>query len=336
MFFTFYDIIYKIFFEIFVGDIMNFNNKDLARISLLITLAVVVAILAYYIPALSILSFLTGSIFMIIGLISKNKAYTFISFMAYGFLLFILLDPVSAFIYLVVFCIPCLIMGYIMKNKDNEDMAYFVGTVVMAVAVLGLLAVFMRMSGFDFFENLRQSFEMSTKQLQSINPNYTLPKQLTVDNIVNISKQLFPSIVMITCLFMTLISKYMGLFLLRRIFPKEKMSFKPFSHFELPDRLGIFFLLFWLVINALSLFNILDKNYSDRLITNVLYLIIYMLVIEGLAVLIFFINKLNKGSRIIAVLITVILFWSAFFVLSFIAILDMAFDFRKLSFRRGK
>ena len=303
---------------------MNFNNKDLARISLLITLAVVVAILAYYIPTLSILSFLTGSIFMIIGLISKNKTYTFISFIAYGFLLFILLDPVSAFIYLAVFCIPCLIMGYIMKNKDNEDMAYFVGTVVMAVAVLGLLAAFMRMSGFDFFENLRQSFEMSTKQLQSINPNYTLPKQL------------FPSIVMITCLFMTLISKYVGLFLLRRIFPKEKMSFKPFSHFELPDRLGIFFLLFWLVINALSLFNILDKNYSDRLITNVLYLIIYMLVIEGLAVLIFFINKLNKGSRIIAVLITVILFWSAFFVLSFIAILDMAFDFRKLSFRRGK
>ena len=32
----------------------------------------------------------------------------------------------------------------------------------------------------------------------------------------------------------------------------------------------------------------------------------------------------------------IILFWSAFFVLSFIAILDMAFDFRKISFRRDK
>lgn len=315
---------------------MNFNNKDLARISLLITLAVVIALLGYYVPTLSILSFLTGSIFMIIGLISKNKVYTFISFIAYTFLLFILLDPVSAFIYLVVFCIPCLIMGYIMKNKDNEDIAYFVGTVVMAVAVLGLLAVFMRIGGFDFFENLRQSFELSTKQLQSINPNYTLPKQLTAQSIVNISKQLFPSIVMITCLFITLISKYIGLFLLKRIFPKENMNFKPFSHFELPDRLGVFFLIFWIVINACSLFNILDKNYSDRLITNVLYLIIYMLVIQGFAVLIFFINKLNKNSRIIAVIAAIILFWSAFFVLSFIAILDMAFDFRKISFRRDK
>lgn len=315
---------------------MNSNNKELARISLLLSLAIALTIASYYVPMLGIMSFISGSIFMIIALISNNKVYMIFSLITYFLIIFFFVEPLSAFIFTFVFAIPCIIMGTIMKTRENEDMAYLSATVVMAVSIMLMFTVFMKLLNFDFFENLKSSFEVSINQLKIINPTYKVPEAMNADFIVYTTKKLFPSIMLIFSFLMTLLSKYVGVFILKRIFPKENYNFKPFREFVVPEKLGLFFVVFYGLMYILSYLKILDSSYSDRLVSNVLYLMIYMLVIQGLAVIFFFINKLSKIGRLFCVLAIFLLFQTLFIAIAFIAILDMTFDFRKIRVRSVK
>lgn len=315
---------------------MNSNNKELSRISLLLSLAVVITIASYYIPVLGILSFVSGSIFMIIALISNKKAYMMFSLIIYFLIVLFFVEPVSACIFTFVFALPCTIMGHIMKKRENEDIAYLSATVVMAVAIMLMFTVFIKIFNFDFFEYIKLSFDLSIKQLKAINPNYKIPEAMNSDFIVSITKKMFPSIMLIFSFLMTLLSKYAGIFILKRIFPREDYNFKPFREFVVPEKLGLFFIVFYGAIYILSYLKILDSSYSDRLISNVLYLMIYMLVIQGLAVIFYFINKLNKIARVFCFFAVFLLFQTLFVAIAFIAILDMTFDFRKIRVRSVK
>lgn len=312
---------------------MNFNNQNLARISLLLSLAVVFSIMGYYIPILSFLTFFVGSIFVIIGLISVKKSYVVSSFLAYSFLIFIFLDPITSIFNILSMSMPCIVMGYMLKKPENEDMSYLTATVLAAFATILILSFLGQSYLANFIQEIKESMEMSNNLMSSLNMNNT--NIMDSEKFIELFKSMLPALIIIVSLLSILISKYLGFAILKRMFPKENIVYKPFREFVISDKL-IFIFSFFILFSYLAQRLNLTGELTSKISINISYVILYMLFIQGFSVLIFYTNKVKGINKVLIIIFSIMFMSSLFLILPLLAIVDMIFDFRKLRLRRPK
>lgn len=312
---------------------MNFNNQNLARISLLLSLAAVFSIIGYYIPILSFLTFFVGSIFVIIGLTSVKKSYVVSSFLGYSFLIFIFLDPITSIFNILSMSMPCIVMGYMLKKPENEDMSYLIATVIAAFSTIFIVSFLSQSYLGNFIEEIKESIEISNNMLNSLNISNT--NRISSDEFIELFKMLLPALVIIASLLNILISKYLGFAILKRMFPKENIAYKPFREFAISDKL-VFIFAFFVLFSFLAQKINLAGEYTGKISMNITYVILYMLFIQGFAVFVFYIKNLQGVSKILVIVFAIMFMSSLMLILPFVAVLDMIFDFRKLRLRRPK
>ena len=150
-------------------------------------------------------------------------------------------------------------------------------------------------------------------------------------------KEIFPATVVIISLMYVTISKYMAISVIKKQFPQKPLELEPFNKFVVPSKLGVMFVSFYLVSNAIAFFGYITQEYYKILMNNVLYVMAYILMMNGLAVVMYSIR--NTKSRLIKNIVIVVLVFLFFIInvpLVILGVLDMAFDFRKLGFRRKR
>lgn len=149
-------------------------------------------------------------------------------------------------------------------------------------------------------------------------------------------KYYFPAIIIIISIVQAAFTKYIGLFLNSKINSQNKVKSISFTSFNIPEGTGISLLVLALFLYALSFLNLITKDYADRLVLNVFYVTMGLLLIQGLAVLFYVIGTLKGYKRTIAVVGVAVFFVYIVSALPILGILDLFLDMRGNRFRRSK
>lgn len=312
---------------------MNLDNKNLINMIRLTGLSIIFSIIYFNLPIFFFLPFVIGGLFMIMGTICEKIQYAFYFFIIYTLMSIVIFNNSQSYILIFVFALPCLIMGILTSYLKDENASYLMATIVCALAMIYIFQNFQKLE----FLN---SIELMQKELQ------TMPNTSTFINSLNEMKEAFlsqdtmnviPSIIFTFSLIYILISKYTGIFILKnKIKSPYGMLFSPFKNFFLPDKLGSYFFIAYIIIYAIKILDIGNAKYFSILSDNIVYIFFFMLSIHGFAVFVFSIKKYSRFLRIILTMIVLVLYFRMIMIFGILAIIDRMIDIRKLGFRRSK
>ncbi|TRW25428.1 DUF2232 domain-containing protein [Criibacterium bergeronii] len=313
---------------------MNLNTS-FSRVSILVSLSALFSIVGAYIPFLSFLNLFVGGIFLVIGLFSATVSISVIAILAFFLLCFMFLGFLGAVQGLFTFALPGIVMGYLMQKFD-DDTPFFAGIVVNCIGFFVMLNILKYISGADFITTYEQALNESVAMLKNMNMQGAVTNEFSVTRLIQSMKYYFPAIIIIISIVQAAFTKYIGLFLNSKINSQNKVKSISFTSFNIPEGTGISLLVLALFLYALSFLNLITKDYADRLVLNVFYVTMGLLLIQGLAVLFYVIGTLKGYKRTIAVVGVAVFFVYIVSALPILGILDLFLDMRGNRFRRSK
>ncbi|SHJ93558.1 YybS family protein [Paramaledivibacter caminithermalis] len=313
---------------------MNTRNKISALIesALITAIAVVFTLIGLYIPFLTILLMFMPLPFIIIG--AKNGfKYCILSLVAATIIIGSLTDPLTAMFFLIIGGLTSILIVYMIQKKYSFTLIIFFGSIALTVSVIISFALFTKVIGLNPLEILENNFARirdiykGFSGIPSVDSAQLDQMLKLLDQMTDLILLIFPSIIIITCVFTTYINYIVSGAILRKIgFAIGKPN--KLSYFKLPSN----FIMGTLVIVILTLvankFNIIK---SDALNINIGILFQEIFTLQGLAVVSFFLqkNKLRDVSRRI-ILVLIYFIPIAKGISFFLGFFDVIFNVRKL------
>lgn len=305
---------------------MNFNtdNKPLIEAAILASMTTVFVIMSLYIPILTILIFILPVAFIILGVKYPIK-YGIMSLVVVCLLAGFLTEIVYTVFIFIVFGPIAIVMGYLMGKSRKEFDVIIGGTIASALSWFLAIYLIGLISGVDVIDQtatmFREAFYNQTEMLSQMNLS-----EVRLNETINYFISIFPALIIIQAMIVAVINYYLSISILKRSnFYKGKIP--SFSSFKLPKNIIIGF--FLLVLLA-YLTQFIEGIYYQNLISNISTIFFFLLFLQGVAVLLYFMEKWKINKLIKVIIITVLILMGT--LVTFIAIagfIDAVFNIRK-------
>lgn len=311
---------------------MNLNNKTTALTegAIITGLMVVFALIGiYFIPLTTILFPIP---FVILGVRHGTK-YNTLSLIAASLIIGMIVDVISGAILFITFAPLSIALAYTLKRKYSTSQIVVLSTGVTLISIIFMISFLGIISGVDFLTEIETSFNQTLKlQINAIKSMGISPYEISeMEDMLKATLEyiilIIPSIMIISSVFIAYISLWLSSSILRRLGDKRPVIPK-FTRFKLPHNIILGVLIILLGTMALRYFKLL---YYETIFINVIVLFSFVFFLQGLAVIIFLMNKMKLNKILRSILIALIIISVPLsFVVSIIGILDNMIDFRKL------
>ncbi|MCD6436453.1 MAG: DUF2232 domain-containing protein [Clostridiales bacterium] len=307
---------------------MNSRKKTVAltESALMTAITCVLAIAGIYIPFLGFCMFIISVPFVVlmvrhswkyvvISAISSAILVTFISFPTYG-------------IYVAIFGgLVGLVMGHYIKEKKDSSYIMFYGALMTSVAFIIILTITTLITGVSLSDIVEKAFtEMLYLRDNMGLTNMMNTSEMQFTEVLKIFKMIIPSSLIVIAGIYSMVNYLIATIIMRRI-GMDVSSAHKFSEFALPNNIMAGTTIILVLSYISGKLNIVD---SQVLFINILNLFVYVFLIQGIAIMFFFLEKrkLKKSAKILSV-VAIFLFQMTL-ILAIVGWLDNVFDFRKL------
>lgn len=312
---------------------MNINrkkeNKIFETIFIIAIATIFILVGIYYIPWII---FLYPIFFIVLG-VRNGIIYNLIGLTISSLSLGLMIDRISGIFILLTFAPLSIVLNYIIEKRRKSSEGIAVSTVILLFSFLLVINIMGDMSGVSIINQLEDFFA------QTLNSQIEILKDMdlsayevlkirdVLENAVDYVLLILPAIVIIFSLIIAYLNYLISSMMLRRL-GYGIVSIPKFSKFKLPNNVllgtGIMFLGAF-IIKALKLF------YYETILLNITVIASFVFFTQGLSVIDYKLIKKNLGRIprvLIVVFFTIIL--PLGWLISFIGILDVIIDFRKL------
>lgn len=315
------------------------NNEKLKKgiLESIIVISIMVIYMVYGIHFLPSLMLLIPLPFIILGV--RNHIYNnMFSIIIASLITQLLLGSTTGASLILLFAPLSIAINYCIKSKKNSMETIFISTGAFIISFLLIVALGERVSDFNFTNQLEDFLS------QSLNMQIEIFKELGVSNeeLLKLSEALedqnktimvrIPSLLVIFSFLVSYINIFLASFGLRKM-GYGYVPVQRFSRFKLPNNIipgiGIMFL-------AAFIMRSLEVQYHGALLLNITFLVGFIFIIQGLAVLDFLLIRLKIKSvfRFLILALNIFILPTST-ILFLIGVIDSVFDLRKLRRQRS-
>lgn len=305
------------------------RNKILEIIFMTVISTLLVLTGIYYLP---FIIFLYPIPLIIIGVkhgIKYNTISSLISILTIG----LVIDPISGISVLVLFLPITLGLSYMITKGRKPLEILGINTIILLICFLITIGVTGDMTGVSILSELEDSFSQilntQVELLQDMDySSYELSQiKDMLENALDYILLIFPAMVIMFSFIITSINYIISSIILKK-WGNNIDTIPKFSKFKLPDNvlIGIAIML----ISTLLLKK-LDFFYYDTVVLNITVFASFMFVVQGLSVIDYKLIKMNMKMflRILIIAFFIVLLPLGWLI-SFLGVLDIIFDFRKI------
>src|SRR5699024_5286867 len=257
--------------------------------------------------------------------------YNILSMIIVTLLLGLIADKTIGLFILLAFAPISIALNYLIKKRKSSQEIMLYTTIVALISYIITITLLGKITGISFVNQIEEAFSQVLKSQIKLLKDMGLSSYEmyeTTDNLKNIYEYMIliiPSTIIMFSMFTAFLNNIISTSILRKM-GYGIVSVPRFSYFKLPDNIILGTIVIYVGVFILRA---LKVTYHETILINVTLLISFFFFLEGLAVIIFYLNKsrLNKvikGILIIFIIATVPL--SA--IISIIGFLDIIFDFR--------
>lgn len=244
---------------------------------------------------------------------------------------FFLGDSIGASL-VIIFAPLSMTINYCIKKRKDSKQTIFIATISFLLPLITMLILGMKIADIDLISEMDAIFTeymlIQTDALKEIGlTNHKIIEVVNdLESRYNELVMLIPSLITIFSIFIAYINYFFTGIILRKM-GYESIKKPSFSRFKLPKD---FLLGVGVMLLTAFIFNWLDFQYGQSLLFNIIFLIGSVFIIQGLAVLDFFLIKINIKLvfRIILIALNMI-FLPMGSIIIFVGLLDSVFDIRK-------
>lgn len=308
----------------------NNNSKPFLESILAIGISTIYMLIAiYFLPIIGILFPIS---FVILGIRNGIK-YNISSMIISTLLLGLVIDKTTGLFILIAFLPISIVLNYSIKKRKNSQQILLYTTIIGILSYIFIMILFGKVTGVGLVKQLEESFSQSIKfQMDLLKDRGISSSQIneTKDILKNLYEYIvlmLPSTVIIFSVFTAFLNSLISIYILRKI-GYGIVSVPKFSRFKLPDNVILGTIVIYI---GVFIIKILKIPYHKTILINVTSIVSFFFFLEGLSVIIFYLNKskLNKVIRGIIIIFTVLAVHLNP-IISIIGFLDIIFDFRRI------
>ena len=311
---------------------MNLDGKTtrITETAIITTLMTVFAIIGLYVFPIIIMIYPVP--FIILG-VRHGVKYNILSIMASSILISILVDVLTGVFVFILFGLFSISIAYMIEKKYKPSQILIGSTIVSLACAIVSIGIIGYITGLSFLSQINASLTESI----SIQMNMIKDMGLTsyeIDQIKELLKTtveymiiVIPATLIISSVFISYINYWVATAVLTRLGQKA-VNIPRFINFRLPSNIILGAVVLFLASSIVKYFKIF---YYDTIFINIIILIFFVFFVQGLAVIIFLMNKARMSKITKGILIFFILINVPFsIIVSFLGLLDVVIDFRKL------
>ncbi len=302
-------------------DIQVINN-----VILTIIVTVLLVLIGVYLPFLNLIA----PVPLIILTAKRGSKFSLIAALVSAVLLWMVAGSLIALIFIIITGFLGISIGAAFEDGFSPKHTMIVGTIVNFISIVLLLVILIYIFNIDLMQDITEEISINSKEiLDSIVSEGENSEELTnnINAIVseavlfmqNFIRVTYPSFILCVSIINSTIVYYFSVLLLNSFGEEYKQAFS-FRRLKFSKLLAVIY-----VINLFFLEYIIAKN--------LFILGSFLILIEGLAVIYYFVKeKINKNSILILI---ILLFFTPIlnYLLLFIGFLDIWINFRKLDKR---
>lgn len=309
---------------------MNYNKKpvEMVEAGLLTALAVVFTVIGVFIPFLGIFLSLVAVPLTILG-IRRGYKYLGLSIISSGILAFLIGGPITGFYVTFVGGLASFGFTFLITKKASVSKTVMIMSIISIFAISMAFQIAIKISGVDFFNMLDASISESVDMMSGLMTNEDQKAVFieSMENTVDTVKLMFPSTLVISGIFFSIIN----MFVIREVMKRIGYKINPLGKFNefRYEKNVIFGSSIIIILSYLSAkLNIVD---TDSIFLNVIFIIAFAFSVQGVSVLDHFFDKrgVKKFMRVFLVIILFFLFEGVIFF-GILGWFDVIFNFRKL------
>lgn len=313
------------------------NTKVLVEASILSAITAMLIIISYYMPFVGIFGILIWPIPITYLMFKYDFKISVLSLICSLIIAAILIDPITALVMGLLYGISSIILGFCLKKKMSALTTIIIVAISMFISFFVLLAFQMLMTNGKVLSEMERMFNELIAQFKGNLSQFgidetqietLIPKDLNF----NYVKALIPG----TFALSSLMGSFLSYYIVQQIFKRLKININEILTFsDWYINTNISFGIFFTTIVAIIL-NLAKLNNADIFLNTVVILFNFVFIIDGLAVIDWYIKKKNisKGFRIAIIMFLVI---SQLANLAFyIGLIDYILDFRKINPRKKR
>lgn len=301
--------------------------------ALMTALTCLFAIVGTYIPLLAFVLLLIPIPFIVLG---KRHGIHFVilSIIASAIIIGSLTEPVYSIFVVALPGITAIVMGYLMYKNYPPGKILIGGTVGALAASLLSISLTAWISGVGSIaylsEILKEVMDIQLSMYKTLGMEAQEMDRImtTLESSIQVATMIVPSAMMVSSFFLAYINYVLSVQVLKRIGYKVE-SLKPFKEFSLPKTI----LMGTLIIGGLTMLmrNVQGIDYTT-LAANVLVIFQFIYLLQGLAVVSYFISKSHLGKVFkIMIFVFLILNQMALTLIAILGFVDIVADFRKIN-----
>lgn len=311
---------------------MNLNNKTegVAEAGIITALTIILALIGINIFSIVILLYPVP--FIILGF-RRNIRYSILSIIVSSFVLGILIDLFTGVFMLLLFGPLSVIFVYLLNKKEKSHKILIITTVVFFISILIVILLSGYIFGVSFVEHMELSLNKAFKvQLDMIkNMSLTNYEMSKIKNMMGMIEDymiaILPAALIVFSGFVAYINYLVSGAVLRRI-GNRNIHVPRFKYFRMPSNSILGILIIFIATWIIKYFKML---YYHTIFLNVMIIVLFILFIQGLAVLVFYLDrkKTNKFIKGI-ILVLSVMYIPMWLLVSFIGLMDSLINFRKV------
>jgi len=305
------------------------NVHKLTEGAILLAAYAVMLLITIYVPILGAVVNLFLSLPFIM-FAAKHNRQSSIVFMVAATLLSLIVGTFFAIPLTLAYGLTGIVMGDFVRNQKGRAAVFLSGSITFLLTLVIQYAVAVALFKMDFIKQsidlVRESVDQSMNMLESLGqePNGALIEQLNAG--IDLLQSLVPSMFVMISLATVFLIQLVSFPILKR-FGVKIGEWKSFRELMLPRSLMYYFLVALLA----SLFiQAEDGGYFHLALTNILFILQLLLVIQGLS-FIWFYSHLKGWPKVLPIIITIFIFIMPFllYIVWILGIIDLGFDLRK-------
>lgn len=307
------------------------NTKKLTETAIITAIIVALMLMGVYI--LPIIFIIYPVPFIILG-VRNGIRYSLLSIITTTFIVGILINVVEGLYILAISSIIALPIIYMLKKKTKTTRLIIFSSIISLISTSVIILLFSWLTGIDIMGYVRTYFNEilnGVKTVIDVQEISDIEKNQIIDLVKFVIDQmmlLIPSSIIIVSIFYSMINYWLSIMVLRRLGYKLK-NIPRFTHFRLPANIST-----GIVVMALGILvlKILNFGYYENIAINIVSVFYFLFYVQGLAVIVFLLNKTKLSNFVRRLLIFFIFITiSLSFVIAIIGLLDSLFNFRKLN-----
>ncbi|MCR1899272.1 YybS family protein [Irregularibacter muris] len=317
----------------------KFNTRAMTEGAIMAALTALLGVLSYYIPFLNLLIFIWPIPIIVLGIRQGMTISLLATFIA-SVLVSIFTPIVYSGYLILMYGLLGIVLGYAYQKQWSISKTALLGYVTSLLSIVVMFQFYRIIVGVDILTEMTEMMKLSMGEITNmyqkmgVDPNILDQAVERIENMMQTVNMLFPAILLTIPMAITGINMLVTQKLLPRLGYHQVAKIQPLRNWKLPSHAnyGLFFII---VLTTLGQY--LKIPNFDMVHRNVLYLILMVFFIQGLAVISYFFHHRNfsKGIKFIGYLF-ILLTPFLQIMIHFIGLFDVVFNFRNLIKHNGR